>query len=60
MDSERKNHVRSMFLLYLNNAFSGASKHFAEQGVDEDREFLQKLVESVRECVEGETKHVTE
>ena len=52
----RKNQIRSALLLELNNAFTKLSKHYTEYGDERDREFLQKLIVSLKECVKGETK----
>jgi hypothetical protein len=35
-------------MLELNNSFSNTSKHYGEQGDDEDRDYLQRLIESIR------------
>jgi len=48
-----KNKIRTALTLELNSCFSNVSRQYKEYGTDEDRAFLQTLIESIRECVEG-------
>jgi hypothetical protein len=53
MNSSREEHIRRVLLLELNNAFSNTYRYCEREGEDCDREFLDKLVEEVKECVRG-------
>lgn len=48
MNNARMRKIRSTLMLELNSSFSNTSKHYGEQGDDEDRDYLQRLIESVR------------
>jgi len=51
-----KNKIRIALLLELNNCFTRVSKHYDEYGGEAEHEFLQQLIASIKDCVEGETR----
>ena len=55
LSSTEKDKVRVRLLLELNAGFVTVSKHYAEQGTDEHREFLQNLIAAIREFVTGKS-----
>jgi flagellar hook-basal body complex protein FliE len=59
LGSQTKQKIRTDLLLELNSTFTKVSKQY-EQHDEADREFLQTLIESIRECVESNTKAPTE
>lgn len=56
LDTYAKNKVRSTLLLELNNCFTTVSKHYTECGSESDREFLQTLIASIKECVQAKAR----
>jgi len=55
LSSFEKNQLRFLILLELNACFVTVSKHYAEHGTEEHREFLQTLIDAIRESVAGKS-----
>jgi len=53
LDIQSKRQIRGNLLLELNNCFSTVSKHYSVHGSDAEREFLQTLISSIKECIDG-------
>ena len=59
LDIQSKRQIRINLLLELNNCFSTVSKHFSVHGSYAEREFLQTLIGSIKECIDV-AAHCTE
>ena len=55
LDTQTKREIRKHVLLELNSCFVKISRHYKEHGGDAEREFLQTLIQSIKECVDGAT-----
>ena len=53
LDSHTKNEIRFKLLLELNSCFVKVSRHYGEHGGEPEREFLQTLIHSIKECIDG-------
>lgn len=53
LDIQSKRQIRINLLLELNSCFTRVSKHYKEHGSDAEREFLQTLIRSIKECIDG-------
>ena len=52
LDTHTKRQIRTKLLLELNTCFSQVSLHYKNAG-DAEREFLQTLISSIKDCVAG-------